>query len=76
MTERLRALFATVLRAEMPLFSPNTAFDTLPEWDSVAHLALLLEVEKEFGIAFTSAEMVAMKTVGDMIELLEMRATR
>lgn len=66
MLEELRSIFAETLGQPMPPFAPGLAFDGLPGWDSVAHLALLLAVEKRMGVAFTAAEMVAMRTVGDM----------
>lgn len=71
MIEDLRHLFEDVLRRPMPPLERSTRFDALPGWDSVAHLALLLAVEQRFHIAFTSAQMVAMQTVGDMLTHLE-----
>ncbi len=57
----------------MPDFTAETAFADLPKWDSVIHLTLLLTVESHFGIAFSSEEMVSMKTVGEMAEVLQKR---
>lgn len=67
MTDTLRTVFEAVLRHPMPELTPATAFAHLPGWDSVAHLALLLAVERQFNVAFTSAQMVNMKTVGDLM---------
>jgi acyl carrier protein len=36
---------------------PETGRDTLPDWDSIGHLKLILEVEKAFGIRFPTAEL-------------------
>lgn len=71
MIERLSALFAEVLRRPMPTLTPETPFADLPGWDSVAHLSLLLAVERHFGATFTSTQMVTMQTVGDMLKALE-----
>jgi acyl carrier protein len=70
MTETLHQLFEEVLRQPMPVFTKTTAFADLPGWDSVAHLALLLTVERHFNTSFTSAQMVSMKTIGEMVEAL------
>ncbi len=70
MIERLRDCFARTLHREMPAFSPELSFAELPGWDSVAHLSLLLAVEQTFTVAFTSRQMVEMKTIGDMLEVL------
>lgn len=71
MLETLRDLFSETLGQPMPPFHADTAFAVLPGWDSVAHLALLLAVERRLGVAFTSAEMVSMRTVGDMLSAVE-----
>lgn len=67
MLKTLQEVFAETLGQPMPPFRPETPFAELPGWDSVAHLALLLAVERRLGVAFTSAEMVSMRTVGDMM---------
>ena len=71
MIETLRNLFAEVLQQPMPELTPTTAFRDVPGWDSVAHLALLLTIERHFNTAFTSAQMVNMKQVGEMVAALE-----
>jgi acyl carrier protein len=71
MITTLQQLFEEVLRHTMPTLTAATPFAELPGWDSVAHLALLLAVERHFSATFTSAQMVSMKTVGDMITVLE-----
>ncbi len=70
MIDRLRDCFAHALNRPMPPFSPELAFADIPGWDSVAHLALLLSVEQTFSVSFTSRQMVEMKTVGEMLEVL------
>ena len=70
MMERLAGLFSETLGRPMPPLAETTAFSDLPGWDSVAHLALLLAVERAFGVAFASAEMVSMRTVGEMAAVL------
>ncbi len=69
--ETLRRLCAETLGRPMPPFTPELPFSDLPGWDSVAHLALLLAVERALGVAFTSAEMVAMQRVGELLATVE-----
>lgn len=71
MIETLRNLFTDVLQQPMPEFTPATAFADVPGWDSVAHLALLLTTERHFNTAFSSTQMVQMKTIGDLMNALE-----
>ena len=39
-------------------------------WDSLAHVTLMLAVEKRFGVKFTGNEIANAGTVGHIVELL------
>ena len=43
------------------------------EWDSVAHVGLIVAVEKSFGVRFTTKEVKSLAHVGDLVSLLEAR---
>ena len=47
-------------------------------WDSVAHVNLLVALERAFEVRFTTAEMARLsaegQTVGDLVDLLEAKA--
>ncbi len=47
-------------------------------WDSVAHVNLLVALERAFQVRFTTAEMARLsadgQTVGDLVDLLETKA--
>ncbi len=43
---------------------------TMPEWDSLAHVRLIIALEEEFDIKFTTHEVVQMACVGDLEEAL------
>lgn len=70
MIDQLQTLFADNLCQPMPTFTPALAFEDIPGWDSVAHLALLLAIERHFKVAFTSKQMVEMRTIGDLLTAL------
>lgn len=40
------------------------------EWDSLAHLSLIHEIEKEFKIRFTMGEIQESQNVGELIDAL------
>jgi acyl carrier protein len=48
----------------------TTAAD-VPGWTSVAHLTLVLELEKTFGVAFDNDEIVSMGSVAAIAERLK-----
>ena len=41
------------------------------EWDSLAHINLIMEIEGEFDLKFTVDDIVDIKDVGEMIQLIE-----
>ena len=71
MIETIREMLSGILGREMPPLTPQTPFEDLPGWDSVVHLSILMEAERRFGLTFTAAQMIGMKTVGDLLVLLE-----
>lgn len=71
MMEEIHEMLAGILRHEVPPLTPETPFETLPGWDSVVHLSILMEAERRFGLSLTAAQMIGMKTVGDLLALLE-----
>ncbi len=67
LTQVFRALFALpnlVLRDEL------TARD-VPGWDSLNHVSLMVEVEREFGLRFSSDEVARLARVGDLKALID-----
>ena len=44
--------------------------DEVEEWDSISHIGLVLAVEKEFGVQFTTFEMSNFENVGELISLV------
>jgi acyl carrier protein len=67
LTEIFRRLFSL---PELVLTDDLTARD-VPGWDSLNHVTLLIEVEREFGLRFTSHEIEALRSVGDLKTLIE-----
>lgn len=59
---------------ELEIFDEMTAAD-YDEWDSVAHITLVLSIETEFGITLNATEVGGLENVGGMIELLMARST-
>jgi len=44
--------------------------DDIDEWDSVNHVMLVVQIEREFKIKFHTAEVEEMKNVGDLVKLV------
>jgi acyl carrier protein len=42
----------------------STSPDTLPEWDSLGQITLIIELESAFGVSFSPDESVSLNSVG------------
>jgi acyl carrier protein len=48
----------------------------VPGWDSLSHINVLLAVEKQFGVRFKTAEVLGLKTVGDLQRLVDSKVNQ
>ena len=46
--------------------TPSTRLDSLPEWDSLAALGVILMCDTEYGVSMTGNELKAAVTVSDI----------
>ena len=72
--ERLAALLADVCGAPVSSLGPDAAPGVTPGWDSVTNLSFITAIEDELGIAITTAEAIAVKSLGDMVRLVAAKA--
>jgi acyl carrier protein len=69
--QRLGEVFCDVFDAEdLTITRQSTAAD-VPGWDSLMHVRLILEVEKAFGVRFTSSEVASFGNVGELVDAIE-----
>lgn len=67
--DRLKDVFADVFDRDVPLSDATTAAD-VDGWDSLSHITLVGAVEDEFDIKFPMKDVVHMKNVGEMVDLI------
>ena len=71
---RLDAVFREVFDDEtIDLQGDMTAAD-IEGWDSLAHIRLVIAVEKEFGFKFKAADIGNLAFVSDMMDLIQKSA--
>ena len=68
--QRLLPLFRDVLNDDHVTITADSNADSIPGYDSLAHIDIISAIEQEFGIAFDFAEIVDLGNVGDMIALI------
>lgn len=66
--ERLRRAFTDALGVDA--LDETASVTTVPEWDSLAHVNLVLALEQAFGVSFTSAEAANLLSVADIEQTL------
>ncbi len=69
--EQLTQVFRLVFDNEDLTITPETTPNDIDGWDSMAHLNLLAAVQTHFKIKFASKELSALRTVGDLGELID-----
>jgi acyl carrier protein len=65
-TETARMIFDN---DDLVLTRDTTAKD-VEGWDSVTHINLIVALEREFKIKFTTSEVMSMKNVGELSDLI------
>ena len=68
--ERAQLIFREVLEdSELVLFDKMVAAD-VPAWDSLNHITLVMSLEEEFGVSFSTREVMGWQNVGQMLDSL------
>ncbi len=68
--EKLVMIFGQVFHASPEKFQLDTAVDEVEQWDSLTHMQLINEVEQAFKIEFSLDQVMAIKRVSDMVEVI------
>lgn len=68
--EHLNQVFQDVFDDESITVNEETTSADIEDWDSLEHINLVAAVEQEFGIKFTMGQVVTMKNVGEMVDII------
>ena len=69
--DRLTEVFQDVFEDDDLVIARETTAADVEDWDSLMHVTLVVNVEREFGFRFKSSEVSALQSVGDLIDLIE-----
>jgi acyl carrier protein len=59
---------------EIETFTEDLAIDNVPGWDSMAHVGLILALQKEFAISIPPADAIELTSVKNIIQYLVKKA--
>ena len=64
-------VFRRVFDDESIILLPSTTAQDIPDWDSLTHINLIIEIEEEFGLKFIVDDIANLKDVGEMVSMVE-----
>lgn len=66
----VQSIFRDVFDDENLVVTEETSANDIDDWDSFAHINLVIAMEKHFKVRFALGETQALKNVGGMVELI------
>ena len=72
---KLSEVFQHVFDDDDLAISRETSARDVDEWDSLMHIDLVLNVEKEFGVRFSSSEVALLQYVGQLVDLIDSKSS-
>jgi acyl carrier protein len=73
--QRLVPIFQDVLDDDSLAIDATTTAQDVDGWDSLAHIRLVVSIEKAFSLRFSAAEISELQNVGDMVALIVKKQT-
>lgn len=68
--EKIKEVFATVMEVDPSLINDQTSPDNLEQWDSVAHVQLVLGLEEKFNITISPEESIDFENFKNIVDWL------
>jgi acyl carrier protein len=73
---RVTEVFRDVFNDDELVISRSTTAKDIADWDSVKHVSLVTQIEKAFGIRFSSTELANSQNVGELVDLIDAKRAR
>jgi acyl carrier protein len=67
---QVNGIFRDVFDDEDIVITEETTAEDIEDWDSLTHITLISEVETAFGFQFGMKDVLGMKNVGEMLEII------
>lgn len=68
---RLTPIFQDVFDNDEVEPHPAMTAHDVDEWDSLSHIRLVVAIEEDFGVKFTTGELSTLENVGQLVEHLK-----
>ncbi len=67
---KLQQAFATASAVDLSLIHDDLAYNSIPQWDSTAHMLLIAELENSFQLMLDTDDIIDMSSVAKAREIL------
>ena len=67
-------IFRDILDEESLHLTRETTANDVDGWDSLTHIQLIVAIEKQFKVKFSSKEILSWKNVGELLDSLKARS--
>lgn len=71
--QRLRRVFAEIFEIPEEMITPTLAYRGIPQWDSVAHMALVAAIDSTFGTLLETDDVLDLATFAAALDILRTR---
>jgi acyl carrier protein len=71
--KKLLPIFQNIFDDDNLIITNLTAAKDISEWDSLAHIRLIVAIEKSFNLRFSANEISKLKNVGDVVDLIMLK---
>lgn len=69
--KKVNEIFWDVFDDESIVVTEETTAADIEDWDSLTHITLISEIEGEFGFTFAMKDVLGMKNVGEMLDIIK-----
>lgn len=68
--EKLKNIFKEALNLNVDIDVESLSYNSIPEWDSIAHMTLIAEIEDQFDIMLDTDDVLDMSSFAKAKEIL------
>ncbi len=68
---RLKHLMAELFKCDPSELTDTTGPGDIPGWDSLGHVALMAEIQKQFGTHVPVEDAIEVESIADLVRILE-----
>ncbi|MBA3811050.1 MAG: acyl carrier protein [Caulobacteraceae bacterium] len=73
---KVRDILAEVIEDDNVEIEDATVAEEVPDWDSINHVRMIVDIEAQFGIRFEIEEITRSENVGDLVDMIKAKLDR